>query len=149
MILKLNNKEKEVSESIYRVFQASYKVEAKILNADDFPPLKRTVQDFIDSNTEFFGYFQDTVLAAIVEINNQIQFIHIQSFVVSPSHFRKGIGSKLMEFSLQNYDSTRFKVETGVENIPAINLYKKFGFKETKQWNTSSGIRKIELKFNR
>ena len=39
-------------------------------------------------------------------------------------------------------------VETGVENEPAILLYKKFGFKEVKQWDTDHGIRKIRLERN-
>ena len=52
----LNNKEKETSEKIHLLFQASYKIEAELLNATNFPPLKRTVNDLIGSNNIFFAY---------------------------------------------------------------------------------------------
>jgi ribosomal protein S18 acetylase RimI-like enzyme len=149
MISKLDNNKKEVSENIHIVFQASYKVEAEILNAVDFPPLNRSVSNFIDSNTEFFGFYSDENLAGIIEIKSEQKSTHIQSLVVHPNYFREGIASKLMKLVLGEFNSKIFTVETGLENIPAISLYKNFGFKETKQWDTNHRIRKIELKLNR
>ena len=46
MIEKLNNKELKIAKNIYSVFQTSYKVEVKLLNAKNFPPLKRSVEKF-------------------------------------------------------------------------------------------------------
>ena len=43
MIIKINNKKNKIAEEIRAIFQASYAVEAKMLKANDFPPLKRTV----------------------------------------------------------------------------------------------------------
>lgn len=149
MISKLNNKNKEVSENIYTVFQVSYKIEAELLKAIYFPPLKRSVQDFIDSNTQFFGCYSNEKLAGVIEIKSEDKLTHIQSLVVHPNNFRQGIASKLMKFTLVNFNSKIITVETGLQNIPAINLYKQFEFIETKQWDTSHGIRKIELKLNR
>jgi hypothetical protein len=40
MIERLQNNDLEVAEKIRSVFQLSYKVEAELLNAKDFPPLK-------------------------------------------------------------------------------------------------------------
>jgi ribosomal protein S18 acetylase RimI-like enzyme len=65
--------------------------------------------------------------------------------VVHPGFFRQGIARKLMEFIFNTFDSKLFVVETGPENGPAIELYKKFDFKEVKQWNTDHGIRKIKF----
>ena len=39
-----------------------------------------------------------------------------------------------------------FTVETGLENKPAIKLYTSFDFKESKQFYTNHGIRKVRLK---
>ena len=69
----------------------------------------------------------------------------INSLVVSPTFFRQGIARKLMEFVFHTFDSNLFVVETGLENGPANELYKKFDFKEVKQWNTDHGIRKIKF----
>lgn len=145
MIEKLQNSEIEVSKKIRSVFQLSYKIEAKLLNATDFPPLNRPLEKYINSNTEFFGYLKDRELAGVIEIEHNSKFTDIHSLVVSPSFFRQGIARKLMEFVFDTFDSNLFIVETGLENEPATELYKKFDFKEVKQWNTDHGIRKIKF----
>ena len=65
--------------------------------------------------------------------------------VVDPVFFRQGIARKLMEYVFNTFDSKLFVVETGLENGPATKLYKKFDFKEVKQWNTDHGVRKIQF----
>ncbi|MFT5215982.1 MAG: ribosomal protein S18 acetylase RimI-like enzyme [Glaciecola sp.] len=150
MIERLQNKDIDISNKIRSVFQLSYAVEAKLLNATDFPPLKRSLESYLKSDNDFFGYLKNQEISGIVEINHNDSFTHIQSLVVNPEFFRQGIGRKLMEFVINSFDSNLFIVETGVENGPATLLYKKIGFKEVKQWDTKYGIRKIkfELKVN-
>ena len=58
MIEKLQNKNLEVAKNMRTVFQASYAIEAKLLNAIDFPPLKRSLQSYITSDNDFFGYLK-------------------------------------------------------------------------------------------
>ncbi|GER59305.1 hypothetical protein ULMA_14130 [Patiriisocius marinus] len=145
MIERLQNKDIEIAEKIRAVFQLSYKIEAELLNAVDFPPLKRTIENFVISETAFFGYLKEKELAAVIEITTNNEFTHINSLVVDPRFFRQGIAKKMMEFVFETFDSKLFIVETGLENGPATQLYKKFGFKEVKQWDTDHGIRKIKF----
>lgn len=145
MIKKLQHTNLETATEIRSVFQVSYAVEAKLLNAVDFPPLKRPLESYIHSNNTFFGYMKDTALAGVVEINHNSNFTHIQSLVVAPKFFRQGIAKSLLEFVFDTFDSNLFIVETGVANEPATKLYLKFGFKEVNQWNTDHGIRKIRF----
>lgn len=145
MIERLQNKDMEVSEKIRSVFQLSYKIEAELLNATDFPPLKRPLENYVNSETEFFGYFKENELAGVIEITHNDNHTHINSLVVSPDFFRQGIARKLMEFVFKTFDSKLFVVETGLENGPATKLYKKFDFKEVKQWDTDHGVRKIKF----
>ena len=145
MIIKINNKETKTAEEIRAIFQVSYAVEAKILKAVDFPPLKRTVSQFVNSNSEFYAYYLTSNIAGIIEIDNNKDLTHIQSLVVDPKCFRKGIGRKLVQFTLDTYRSKLFTVETGIDNNPAIKLYKSFGFQEQEQWDTNHGIRKIRF----
>jgi hypothetical protein len=70
MIQKLQNKDIETAEKIRSVFQVSYKVEAKLLNAIDFPPLKRPIEDYINSENAFYGYFKNKELAAVFQTRN-------------------------------------------------------------------------------
>ncbi len=145
MIEKLNNKDSKMAIKIRSVFQASYAVEAKLLKAIDFPPLKRPLESYVKSDNDFLGYLKNEELAAVIEIDQINNQTHIQSLVVHPKFFRQGIARKLMEFILNSYNSNIFMVETGVDNGPASILYKKLGFKEVKQWDTKIGIRKIRF----
>jgi len=145
MIIKINNKENNITEEIRAIFQASYAVEAQMLNAVDFPPLQRTVSQFLNSNSEFYAYYLIKNIAGVIEIENDKDLTHIQSLVVYPKYFRNGIGRKLVQFILDTYKSKVFTVETGIDNHPAIKLYKSFGFQEQKQWDTNHGVRKVRF----
>ena len=60
MIERLQNSELEISNQIHSVFQLSYAVEAKLLDATDFPPLKRPIESYLNSNNMFFGYLDNS-----------------------------------------------------------------------------------------
>ena len=145
MIERLENSDIEVSKRIRSVFQLSYKIEAKLLNAIDFPPLKRPLKSYVNSNTAFFGYFIEDELAGVIEINQDNNSLYINSLVVHPDFFRQGIAKELICFVFDKFDSDLFMVETGLNNGPAVELYKKFGFKEVKQLNTDHGVQKIKF----
>ena len=146
MIEKLQNSKLEIAQKIRAVFQVSYKVEAKLLAAVNFPPLQRPLVKYRESSTEFYGYTKDGELAGIVEIDaNNNNYILIRSLVIHPTFFRQGIAGKLIEFVFDTFDSNLFVVETGLANGPATALYKKFGFIEVHQWNTDHGIRKVKF----
>lgn len=149
MIKKLDPKKEGISKKIRTIFQQSYKIEAELLNATDFPPLKRDLENYKNSTTDFFGYLKDDKLAGVIEINHNSKYTHIQSLVVNPLNFRQGVASLLMKFTLSNYNSTLFIVETGVKNKPASNLYRRFGFVETNQWDTNHGVRKIKFELHK
>ena len=149
MIEKLNHKEIEVSKKIHVVFQQAYKIEAQLLNIIDFPPLKRPVENYINSDTIFFGYLKDHEIAGVIEIDYNSEYTDINSLVIAPKYFRQGIAGKLIDFVFKTFDSTLFIVETGLKNKPANELYKKFGFKKIKEWYTNHGIRKVKFQFQK
>ena len=146
MIIKINNKRNKIAKEIRDIFQASYTVEAEMLKAIDFPPLKRTISQFLNSNSEFYAYYLNQNIAGVIEIKSNQDLTHIQSLVVYPKYFRKGIGRKLVQFILDTYKSSIFTVETGLDNYPAIKLYRSFDFEEQDQWNTNHGVRKVRFK---
>ncbi|MGD1892574.1 MAG: GNAT family N-acetyltransferase [Cyclobacteriaceae bacterium] len=143
MIKELHNNDLEIASQIYSVFQLSYAVEAKLLNANDFPPLRRSLESYLNSTNDFYGYFEKNELAGVIEVEITANYVDINSLVVKPQFFRRGIGRKLLEFIFNRFNSNLYIVETGVKNKPATELYKKLGFKEIKQWDTDFGIRKI------
>ena len=145
MITKINNKKNTIAKEIRAIFQVSYTVEAKMLKAVNFPPLKRTVSQFLNSNSEFYAYYLIKNIVGVIEVERHEDLTHIRSLVVSPKYFRTGIGSKLVQFILNTFKSRIFTVETGLDNHPAIKLYKRFGFQEQDQWDTNHGVRKVRF----
>ena len=149
MIKKLDHTNLAIATKMRVVFQESYAVEAALLNATNFPPLQRPLESYIKSITMFFGYHIKDEIVGIVEVSPKEKTTHINSLVVSPHFFRQGIGRNLIDYTLQNFSSKIFTVETGLENIPASKLYTSFHFKEVKQWDTDHGVRKIRFKLIR
>ena len=149
MIKKLDHTDLAITTKMRAVFQVSYAVEAKLLNAVNFPPLQRPLESYIESTTTFFGYHIKDEIVGIIEVSSKEKTTHINSLVVSPRFFRQGIGRNLIDYTLQNFSSKIFTVETGLENIPASKLYTSFHFKEVKQWDTDHGVRKIRFKLIR
>lgn len=145
MITILDQEKQDISEKIHTVFQVSYAVEAELLGVTDFPPLKRTVSNYMESNTSFFGFHKGERLAAVLEIEPLPKSFHINSLVVDPYFFRQGIASKLMEHILDLFEGNTITVETGLANDPAKKLYKSFDFKEDGEYDTDHGIRKIKF----
>ncbi len=145
MIRRLDHSHLETAEAIRTVFQKSYAVEAELLGAINFPPLQRKRSGFLESDTTFYGFYMDGLLAAVIEILPLKTVVHIQSLVVMPSYFRMGIASSLLSFVLVTYPAEMFTVETGVKNIPAITLYKNFDFIEIEEWDTDHGVRKVRF----
>ena len=141
----MNNKDEELSCQIREVFQASYRIEAELLGVIDFPPLKRKMIDFINSDTEFYGSWIDGKIVAIVEVKPSDKHTDIHSLVVHPEHFRQGHGKRLIQFVLKTLDSEVYTVETGLKNEPAIKLYTELGFVEQEQWDTDFGVRKVKF----
>ena len=149
MIKKLDHTNLAIATKMRVVFQESYAVEAKLLNAVNFPPLQRPLEGYTKSKTTFFGYHIKEIIVGIIEVSTIEKATHINSLVVSPHYFRQGIGRQLMKYVLQDFSSKVFTVETGLKNNPASKLYTSFHFKEVKQWDTDHGVRKIRFKLSR
>ncbi|WP_445381185.1 GNAT family N-acetyltransferase [Robiginitalea sp. IMCC43444] len=145
MIEKLNHSEPGIAQKIRAVFQESYAVEASLLKAKDFPPLRRPLKGFTHSKNDFYAYTSGGQILGVIEIDFRQDTTHIQSLVVLPAHFRKGIGKSLVNFAFKTYPSGRFTVETGLQNDPATTLYRKLGFREVGQYIAEAGIRKIQF----
>jgi len=150
MIKKLNHTSATTANMIYEVFQVSYRIEATLLNADYFPPLQITAEAIQKRETSFFGFWKADKLAAVIELDElkSISTTDICSLVVAPDYFRQGIALALLTFAVSYYPSSSIIVETGALNVPAITLYKRFGFKETGKYMTTVDIEKIKLKLN-
>jgi ribosomal protein S18 acetylase RimI-like enzyme len=145
MIKKLDHRSIGVSEKIRSIFQESYAVEAKLLKAKDFPPLQRDIDGFINSDAEFYGYYKNQEMAAVIEIKSKGDATDICSLVVAPKFFRQGIAQYLISYLFDALDSVVYTVETGAANEPAVRFYKKNGFVEIGYYNAEFDIKKVRF----
>ena len=141
---RIENKEIETAKKLYEIWQESYIVEKELLGAADFPPLNRLASDFMESENDFQGLYEKKELLGVIEIAQKLNSVHLQSLVVDPNHFRKGIATKLINKVFDLYPATTYTVETGNSNIPAKKLYESLGFKKNKVWIAEFGIEKIK-----
>ena len=145
MIESLDHYSEGVAIQIYNIFQLSYKVEARLISVEHFPPLRRNVSDIQSSNSQFLGLRLGAELAAVVEFTRRAEDLSIDSLVVHPEYFRRGLASQLLHSLLAKVHWQIANVETAVANNPARVLYQKFGFSESKRWKTADGIEKVRL----
>lgn len=145
MIILLDHTDIQVARKIRDVFQRSYKVEAELLGAIDFPPLKRPIEAFTESDNLFYGFVKEGEVQGVVELLVHTDYLDIQSLVVSPKFFRQGIGRRLMEYALKEHPSSKYVVETGKDNFPALQLYRSLGFEQVDEWDTDHNVVKVKL----
>lgn len=143
MVSNISHTQPKQAQDIRRVFQISYKIEAKLLGATYFPPLHRPLEQFINCTNDFFGYYDEHALVAVIEMKHEKNHMHIQSLVVDPAYFRRGIASQLITYVLSHYEKDIFTVETGRDNPPARRLYESFGFVLQKTYTAAENIVKV------
>jgi ribosomal protein S18 acetylase RimI-like enzyme len=127
LIVRLNQRDKEVALQILHTSLKAYRVEAKIIEVKQFPPLSEKLIDISLSINEFLGFYSDSKLAGVIELNRGY-VVEICRLVVLPIFFKKGIASRLLYKALSF--GAKCTVTTAMKNAPAIALYKKFGFQE-------------------
>lgn len=134
--------------AIHAIMQAAYQVEANLLDAADFFPLRRTVDDIRCSTNRFIGCHIAGKLAGVLEIEPQPDAPPlIASTVVSPTYFRQGVATALLQTVLQDPTLKQIEVSTAARNLPAIRLYQKHGFAIDSQTILPDGMELVRLRW--
>ena len=141
----LDHRTQRVAEQIFGVFQRSYQVEADLIGITRFPPLRRNVTSIQESDTIFLGHKRDDRLLSTLEYAQHGATLNIASLVVLPEHFRCGLASELLRRLFGEARWSAVSVDTAAVNLPALSLYRKFGFSEVRRWRTVDGIEKLRL----
>ena len=70
IISELDNSNELIAQKIFALFQRSYKKEAELIGVDDFPPLRRSVQDLREAGSHFVACWERDNLIAVIETEN-------------------------------------------------------------------------------
>ncbi|MGG0240063.1 GNAT family N-acetyltransferase [Bacillus rhizoplanae] len=147
MIRKLSPSSIEEAAEILEVQISAYKIEAQYIQNNSIPRLYDTIFDIQNCNEIFYGYFIDDNLAGFISFLYEDDVVDIHRLVVSPKYFHRGIATALLQRLFQLHEETTpYIVQTGKKNIPAIALYKKHNFIETKEFALPDGLVLVQLK---
>lgn len=142
----LNLKDRRLVERLIALQYDAYMVEAELMGLKDLPPMYENAESLQSSHETFWGSFDGAELVGVLSATEQGDVTEICRLMVAPSHFRRGIASRLLEHALAmaGPDAT-FHVSTGRANAPAIMLYKKYGFVEGGLREVEPGIEMLKL----
>lgn len=147
IILKLDHQDSQIAKEIQQIQQEAYRVEAELIGFDGIPQLYETF-DEIQKSTEVFAGYIDGQLQGVISYQAKEGIADIHRLVVSPSHFRKGIGRSLVKYLLEQYKGYGVTVRTGTANKPAIAFYKALGFQEQRLIEVAPGIHCTQFYLN-
>ncbi|WP_214847133.1 GNAT family N-acetyltransferase [Exiguobacterium sp. s193] len=109
-------------QNLFQLQQQAYQIEASLIGAPDFPPLRQTFDEFTREAPTGYVYVTNARLLGCLTYSGDT----ITRLIVSPDFFRRGVATQLLTHALQEID-LRF-VSTAKANIPAVRLYHQFGF---------------------
>jgi len=126
----LRHQDPAVAEQIHAVLLPAYAQEGRLLGAQHFPPMQRTAADIANGREFFLGAWlgKQLVGALSVGADDEPEQICIQTLVVHPDHQRQGVARALMHEVLSRSEGLVLAVATGAANLPALALYRGFGF---------------------
>lgn len=77
-----------------------------------------------------FLYVINNQLVGFIHIQDLIDEIDIINIIINENFRRKGYASKLLDYVISISNNKKLILEVSSLNIPAINLYKKYGFEQ-------------------
>lgn len=103
-----------------------------IKDFDDFWTYDILNDELNNPNSEYFVAKLENNILGFAGIWKSVDDVHITDIVVKKTNRNLGVGSKLLEKLISTAISENFKaitLEVNENNLPAINLYLKYGFK--------------------
>lgn len=85
-----------------------------------------------DGISKVFVYEKDDIIVGFLTATYLYETCDILSLVVDPNYRGKKIASNLLDYLISDSDENLklITLEVATKNIPAINLYEKFGFEK-------------------
>ncbi|WP_054957395.1 GNAT family N-acetyltransferase [Paenibacillus dakarensis] len=147
MICSLSLDVRDTVQQIWALQHMAYPIEAQLIGLKELPPLMDTFETISTCGETFYGEIsEDGELVGVIAVEPEENQVTISRMMVHPGHFRKGVAANLIQYVLETHSSSRlFIVSTGTKNVPAVTLYKKFGFKPVEAYEVAPGTELTEF----
>lgn len=145
MIVTLDHRDADVAARLCALQKASYAVESAIIRYD-IPLMFESPGDLARASETFLGYPDGASLAGALAYETWPHEIEICRLMVHPDHFRRGVGTRLIEEVVGKARGLPVRVSTGADNAPAIRLYERLGFAISLRRTLPDGLRLVELR---
>jgi ribosomal protein S18 acetylase RimI-like enzyme len=130
----------ELARQVVALQQISYPIEAELIGLDVLPPMLDTVETLTGCEEQFIGCFEADRLVGAVSYKFDGAVVDIHRMMVHPAFFRRGIAQTLLHNACSTPGAKKAIVSTGSANYPAVTLYERNGFIETKRVEVAPGV---------
>lgn len=119
----------------FQLQKDAYEEEAKLIGSRGIPPLLESLSELKVAPDRFYGEFLVGRLVGLIAMTDEPPHLRVNRLAVAPRAFGQGIGSRLLEFALEQAGpNQRIVLSTGKANTPARRLYEKFGFRLNREF---------------
>jgi ribosomal protein S18 acetylase RimI-like enzyme len=131
-VLPIDHRDLRVAIQMHAILSLAYAQEAALMNVERFVDHDETVEEIQGSDEFCLGALRENALVGFLTIgrDEEPDQISISTLVVHPAHQRQGVGHGLVHEAVRRSQGMTLSVSTGANNLPALSLYKKFGFHE-------------------
>lgn len=131
----------DMAMAIANLQRAAYSIEADLIGSDAIPTLHETASHVAALQLTMLGIRHDMQPVAILGYSRIDDVVDIDRLAVCPAHHRRGLARRLIEtLHDREPDARRFHVSTGHDNLPAIHLYARLGYRRIGDEDLPEGI---------
>ncbi len=96
---------------------------------DNYFKLYNIPNIFDNKNQKIYLFEQDNILVGFIHVEKTYEILSILHIYINKKYRNQNKALLLIDYILSDTDIETIILEVNVNNIPAINLYKKLGFK--------------------
>jgi ribosomal protein S18 acetylase RimI-like enzyme len=128
-IVEVDHRQADIAAGLAVLQRLAYRVEADLIGFDGIPGLTVTAAEVAArSGVRWLAFVHgDEIIGGLCEERTGL-VCDIDTLVVDPRYFRRGVGRALVARSIADSEIERWTVGTAAANVPARSLYESFGF---------------------
>ncbi len=90
------------------------------------------IEEELDNFKVRYSFASEAITKGYILVEETIDVVNIIDVFTKEEYRKKGVSSRILKYIINKYKGNKAKLmlEVRSKNIPAINLYKKFDFKE-------------------